>query len=283
MRPLTVTSVASTSFTRLTKPHPTRTLAYLKRPSSSSAPKSLSNRPLSTTTAQRSLVKPQAQTTTSNRNIKIPSPTAATMSTPISANAVLDLIKARRTYYALNKELTISKERFEEIVKEALRHVPSSFNSQSNRVLVLFGADHDKLWDATSEILKAIVPADSWQHTAARIAGFKAGAATVLFFEDQDVVNAMQEKFALYADKFPIWANQSDAMLQFTLWTALEAEGLGANLQHYNPLIDQRVTAEWNLPLSWKLNAQLVVGGRAGEPGPKDFLPLEQIYKVAGN
>ncbi|RYP92009.1 hypothetical protein DL770_001864 [Monosporascus sp. CRB-9-2] len=283
MRPLTATSVTSSSFTRLTKPHPTRTLAYLKRPSSSSAPKSLTNKPLSTTTAHRSLVKPQAQTTTSNRNIKIPSPTAATMSTPISANAVLDLIKARRTYYALNKELTISKERVEEIVKDALRHVPSSFNAQSNRVLVLFGAEHDKLWDATSEILKAIVPADSWQHTANRMAGFKAGAATVLFFEDQDVINNMQETIPLYADKFPTWANQSNAMLQFTVWTALEAEGLGANLQHYNPLIDQRVTAEWNLPVSWKLNAQLVVGGRAGEPGPKDFLPLEQMYKVAGN
>ena len=105
----------------------------------------------------------------------------------------------------------------------------------------------------------------------------------ILFFEDQDVVNKMQENFALYADRFPIWANQTDAMLQFTLWTALEAEGLGANLQHYNPLVDQRVAAEWNVPASWKLNAQLVVGGRAGEPGDKDFLPFEQIYKVSGN
>lgn len=72
-------------------------------------------------------------------------------------------------------------------------------------------------------------------------------------------------------------------MLQFTVWTALEAEGLGANLQHYNPLIDQRVAAEWKVPESWKLNAQLVIGGRAGEAGPKDFLPLEKIYKSAGN
>jgi predicted oxidoreductase (fatty acid repression mutant protein) len=92
----------------------------------------------------------------------------------------------------------------------------------------------------------------------------------------------MQEKFAIYADKFPIWASQSNAMLQYTVWTALEAEGLGANLQHYNPLIDQKVAAEWNVPESWKLNAQLVIGGRAGEPGPKDFMPIEQRFKAFG-
>ena len=30
-------------------------------------------------------------------------------------------------------------------------------------------------------------------------------------------------------------------MLQLVVWTALEAEGLGATLQHYNPLIDDEV------------------------------------------
>ena len=91
-----------------------------------------------------------------------------------------------------------------------------------------------------------------------------------------------QTNFAQYADKFPIWAAQSDGMLQHTLWVALEAEGLGANLQHYNPIVDDKVAAEWNIPASWKLNAQLVFGGRAGEPGEKTFVPLENRLKVYG-
>jgi predicted oxidoreductase (fatty acid repression mutant protein) len=99
--------------------------------------------------------------------------------TPIKADSVLDLIKARRTYYALNKDLTITPARIQEIVKEALRQVPSSFNSQSNRVIVLFGAEHDKLWDLTSEALKPIVPADAWEGTAGKMAMFKAAAGTV--------------------------------------------------------------------------------------------------------
>lgn len=99
-----------------------------------------------------------------------------TMSAP---NAFIELIKTRRTYYALNKDLPVSKARVQEIVQEAVQHVPTSFNSQSNRAVVLFGADHDKLWDITTATLKAIVPAESWEGTAGRMAGFKAGAATV--------------------------------------------------------------------------------------------------------
>ncbi|KAK3939594.1 putative nitroreductase HBN1 [Diplogelasinospora grovesii] len=209
--------------------------------------------------------------------------TPAKMSS-INANTVIDLIKNRRTYYPLSKDLTISPERIQEIVKEAVQHVPSSFNSQSNRVVVLFGAEHEKLWDLTAEVLKGMVPADNWEPTQQKINMFKAAAGTIMFFEDQTVVEGMQAKFALYADKFPIWAMQSDAMLQHTLWVALEAEGLGANLQHYNPIIDEKVQQQWKqIPATWKLNAQLVFGGKTGDAGEKAFKPIEEKMFVFGN
>ncbi len=104
----------------------------------------------------------------------------------------------------------------------------------------------------------------------------------VLFFESRAVVSGMQSKFALYADKFPVWATQSDAMHQFTIWTALEAEGLGCNLQHYNPLIDARVASEWKVDSDWELNAQLVFGTPLGQPGEKSFQPVEERFKVFG-
>lgn len=203
-------------------------------------------------------------------------------STPIKADAVLDLIKARRTYYSLSKDLTISPGRIQEIIKEGLLHVPSSFNSQSSRVVVLFGPEHDKLWDMTTEILRTVVPPENFEPTAQKMATFKGAAGTILFFEDQEVVEGMQARFPLYADKFPIWATQSDAMLQYVLWTALEAEGLGANLQHYNPIIDSKVSEEWKTPSNWRLNAQLVFGSRTGEAGKKTFLPVETRMKVYG-
>lgn len=198
------------------------------------------------------------------------------------SDSFLESIKNRRTYYPLSKDLTITPAKIQEIVKEALQQVPSSFNSQSNRVVVLFGAEHEKLWDITTEILKAIVPAESWDATAGKMGMFKASAGTVLFFEDQNVINGMQEKFAIYADRFPTWATHSVGMLQFAVWTALEGEGLGANLQHYNPLVDARVAEEWKVPSSWKLSAQLVFGGKTGGPGDKAFQPVEEKFKAFG-
>lgn len=95
----------------------------------------------------------------------------------------------------------------------------------------------------------------------------------------------MQDKFAIYAERFPGWANQSDGMHQFVVWAALEAEGLGANLQHYNPLIDQKVAAEWGVDSDWELSAQLVFGGKVGEGGvgEKTHEPVEgERLKVFG-
>lgn len=92
----------------------------------------------------------------------------------------------------------------------------------------------------------------------------------------------MQEKFALYADKFPVWATHSDGMHQYVIWTALEKEGLGANLQHYNPLIDQKVAETWNIPKDWELSAQLVFGTPVAPAGEKSFIDVKERLKVFG-
>ena len=73
--------------------------------------------------------------------------------------------------------------------------------------------------------------------------GFKAGAGTIMFFEDHSVVRDMQAAAPLYADKFPIWADQTNAMHQYIIWTALASIDVGANLQHYNPIIDKKLVA----------------------------------------
>jgi len=64
-------------------------------------------------------------------------------------------------------------------------------------------------------------------------------------------------------------------MHQFTLWAGLEAEGFGCNLQHYNPIIDQKAQDFWKIPQQWSLRAQLVFGGRAEQPSEKTFKPVE--------
>ncbi|RKK84230.1 hypothetical protein BFJ68_g14986 [Fusarium oxysporum] len=99
----------------------------------------------------------------------------------------LEAVHNRRSIYQLNRSSLIS-DMIEEIIHQAIEDIPSSFNSQSTRLVVLLKEDHYKFWNVGLEGLKAIVPADSWPKTG----------------------------------------------------LSLEAGGFGANLQHYNPLPDER-------------------------------------------
>ncbi|WP_413190798.1 nitroreductase family protein [Psychrobacter sp. AT9] len=193
------------------------------------------------------------------------------------------LAEKRRSIYALSNQLPVSNDEVVKLVEHAILHTPSAFNSQSARIVVLFGDEHNKLWNMTEEMLKAIVgDEEKFKGTKDKIAGFRAGAGTILFFEDKGVVRNMQEAAPLYADKFPIWAHQTSAMHQYVIWTALASLDIGANLQHYNPVIDQKVAEEWNISEDWELNAQMVFGAIEQPAGDKAFKPVEARMKVFG-
>lgn len=49
--------------------------------------------------------------------------------------------------------------------------------------------------------------------------------------KDQDSVKALQDGFPQYAEKIAQFSLHSSGMNQYVAWTALEAEGFGANLQ----------------------------------------------------
>ena len=84
-----------------------------------------------------------------------------------------DAVKNRRTIYGLNKKAPIDDKAIEEILRVAIKDVPSSFNSQSTRLVVLLGEQHEKFWDVVTEILKAHVPEEKWGHTGDRMKGFR--------------------------------------------------------------------------------------------------------------
>ncbi|MBF5007678.1 nitroreductase family protein [Diaphorobacter caeni] len=197
----------------------------------------------------------------------------------MTSNAI-SLFTKRRTQYALGKNLPISVEQAEALIREAVRQAPSSFNSQSSRVVILFGVAHEKLWNITRETLRPMVPADAFVKTDAKMDSFAAGAGTVLFFEDQAVVQKLQQDFALYADKFPMFSEHSAGMAQFAVWTALAEAGIGASLQHYSPVIDAEVTRTWELPASWALRAQMPFGSNEAPFGEKAFIADETRFRV---
>lgn len=192
-----------------------------------------------------------------------------------------EAIESRRSIYGLSNEPVISDEKIEEIIKFAVKHTPSAYNSQSGRVVLLLGEHHKKFWDITEETLKRVVPPEQdFTPTAEKMQSFRNGYGRVLFFEDESVVKGLQEKFPLYKDKFSQYANESNGMLQYIIWTALEVEGFGASLQHYQPLIDDEVKKEWGIPEEWKLHAQMPFGKPTAPPKVKEFVPIEQRVKI---
>lgn len=197
------------------------------------------------------------------------------------SNQFLDLIHNRRTIYAIGRNVQQTPEQLTDLIQAAIKQSPSSFNSQSSRAVILFNTAHEKFWNMVKEKLQSYAKDEAGAaRTNARIDSFKAGFGTVLFFEDFDVVKSLQEKFPSYADNFPIWAEHSSAIAQFATWSTLNTEGLGASLQHYNPIVDEQVHAEWDIPKTWKLRAQLVFGSVEAPAAEKTYMDDAVRFKV---
>ena len=195
----------------------------------------------------------------------------------------LESISRRRSIYNIGKNVTLSQEEIVKVIEDVVEQSPSAFHAQSSRVVVLFGEEHQKLWNIVKDTLRPMIPAEQFAQTEGKIDGcFAAGVGTVLFFEDQEVIKGQQAQFPLYADKFPEFSEQHAGMAQFMVWTALAEVGLGATLQHYNPLIDNAVAAAWNLPASWTLRAQMPFGSIEQAAEPKTFIARAERFKVFG-
>ncbi|HGL3811115.1 TPA: nitroreductase family protein [Enterococcus faecium] len=193
-----------------------------------------------------------------------------------------DTLKNRRSIYHLGRNVSLSNEELTTLIKEAIKESPTAFNAQSTRAVILFGDAHEKLWEITEEALRPLTPAEAFPNTQNKLAGFKNGYGTVLFFKDTDVVKDLQEQFELYADNFPDWSEQSNGIATANTWVALVDKGLGANLQHYNPVIDEAVAKEWNIPSNWKLRSQLVFGSPETPAGEKEYMNDADRFRVFG-
>ena len=188
----------------------------------------------------------------------------------------------RRSVYAFGNELPVEPQAIVNTAERVLLHTPSAFNSQSSRLVVLFGAEHQQLWDIAEEKLRAAVGDGDFSGSKQKLDGFRAAAGTVLFYEDKNVTQSLQEQFALYADRFPVWAQQTSAMHQYAMWTELRTLNVGANLQHYNPLVDEDAAKAFAIPDSWELVAQMPFGNIVEPAGEKTYQPVSERMKVLG-
>ncbi|UQS84508.1 nitroreductase family protein [Apilactobacillus apisilvae] len=196
-------------------------------------------------------------------------------------NNFLNLQKNRRTIYALGKNVKQDSDEIADLIKETIKQAPTPFNSQSTRAVILFNNAHKKLWDIVLNNLKPhLKTEDAVKATTEKINGFSNSFGTVLYFTDMDVVHGLEEKFPAYADNFYDWSEQSQGNAQYAVWTSLAENGIGANLQHYNPLIDEDVAKEFDIPASWKLRGEMDFGSIEAPAGDKDYMDDEKRFKI---
>ena len=112
----------------------------------------------------------------------------------------LEAAAKRRSVYSLKKESTMSDEKLLEMIKQVTNDAPSSLNSQSQRVVVLLGDEHDYLWkNIVMETLRKVVnDEDKFKTTEAKINGFANAYGTILYYQDGKSLEILGDKLSAY-------------------------------------------------------------------------------------
>ena len=81
----------------------------------------------------------------------------------------LSSIHERRSVYSITNTSPIPKNKIVALIEMLLEDVPSAFNCQSARVVVLFEQAHKNFWDIVMRTLRERVPAEKFAPTEAKI------------------------------------------------------------------------------------------------------------------
>ena len=124
----------------------------------------------------------------------------------------IEFLKKRRSIYAIGKNIELNNEEITELIEGAVKNSPTAFNSQTVRAVITFGESSDRVWDIVLDELRKVVKDDgAFLKTKEKIATFKAGFGTVLYFTETATVKKLEKDFPLYADNFATGRNKASA------------------------------------------------------------------------
>lgn len=193
-----------------------------------------------------------------------------------------DLVKERRTQYAIGNNTELSNEEIADRILEVAKEIPSASNSQTTRLAIVFGEDNIQLWDHILEVQKDVMPDEVWDMMSGVMEGAKGAVGTVLFFEDLDAVDKMPTS----PSRLEVYKQNNNANVQYATWLALTDLGLGGSLQHmnvgYEQGFDKSIKELLDLPERWELQAQMPFGSIEGEPGEKEYIADSERVRVIG-
>ncbi len=106
----------------------------------------------------------------------------------------------------------------------------------------------------------------------------------IVFWVSEKAVKEAGEQHPSAASAFPQFSEHSNGMAQILLWTALELEGLGANLQHMGafPNVGEALKKFCGVPEDYSLKAHLNYGDEAQEhpAAPPQKLPVSEVLNI---
>ncbi len=193
---------------------------------------------------------------------------------------LIDLISERRSFYALGKDVSVPKDDINLLVQSCVAQAPSAFNSQTSKAIILYDNSHNELWELLATKMQALLPPEAQAATLAKLAGFKAAYATVLFYENTEIVAALEQNMPTYAHNMQPWSYQASGMLQFAVWVGLKELGLGANLQHYGELVEQELYELYNIEKKYKLISQMPFGNILQPADEKLINNLQERFSI---
>ena len=115
---------------------------------------------------------------------------------PVSGPSTTPLLTAfdhRRSCYNLSNESTIPEGELIQLIKDCLNVVPSAFNTQTTRLVLLTGEHHTKLWEITGNALRQKIGEERYAAgTEARIQSFAAAHGSIIFADDPQAVEGLK-------------------------------------------------------------------------------------------
>ena len=236
-------------------------------------------------------------------------------SAPLTADQFLAAASHRRSVYGLQGTSKLSDAQVQRIIEQVLSFAPSSYNTQPVRITLITADKHKQFWDVISAAAEPVLKAAGdhvWNHMSGLFAAFRAAYgsvssplphprvgewavpgygmrlltrpfAQIVFWESGSSVREAAEKHKSAAHMFAEFSDHANGMNQIMVWTALELEGLGANLQHLNaiPAVEAAIKEFCGVPYDYKLKAHMNYGDEA-QPHPEkpSKLPFSETLKV---
>ncbi|MGY0837418.1 nitroreductase family protein [Aerococcus urinaeequi] len=189
-----------------------------------------------------------------------------------------DLLTKRRSQYAIGANTDVTAADVTAALNEVIPQVPSAFNSQATRVVVVSGENNVKLWELIKNVQKDVLDEATLNYMTPIMDGARDAVGTILFFEDRD---AVESGIPANEERRLIYKNHASANAQLTTWLTLTELGLGANLQHFNigyeQGFDRSIRELLDLSESWELIAQMPFGSIEAPAADKETIASSEL------